>query len=186
MLLSSHTFSFSAYYLRQGHKFKDNSISSLSYPKALARFYSHTPTIRHRPHYLTLATFYEVSLTAPQPSVPFSYLLRRKDEKPNVNFTNSKLLANHIYLWYNNTVYKTKKTKYRKQLSKMETHFAGFLFSKNIRKENIMTEIIIKTTSIIYNIMKLLVRLYIKSFDSNPYLTTFCTIFIIVRYLFFP
>ena len=58
--------------------------------------------------------------------------------------------------------------------------------SKNIRKENIMTEIIIKTTSIIYNIMKLLVRLYIKSFDSNPYLTTFCTIFIIIRYLCFP
>ena len=103
MLLSSHTFSFIAYSLRQGHKFKDNSISSLSYPKALARFYSHTPTIRHRPHYLTLATFYEVSLTAPQPSVPFSYLLRRKDETPNVNFTNSKLFANSIYLWYNNT-----------------------------------------------------------------------------------
>lgn len=68
----------------------------------------------------------------------------------------------------------------------METHFAGFLFSKNIRKENIMTEIIIKTTSIIYNIMKFLVRLYIKSFDSNPYLTTFATIFIIIRYLCFP
>ena len=136
MLLSSHTFSFSAYYLRQGHKFKDNSISPLSYPKALARFYSHTPTIRHRPHYLTLATFYEVSLTAPQPSVPFSYLLRRKDEKPNVNFTNSKLLANSIYLWYNNTN-KHKKTKYRKQLSKMETHFAGFLFSKKLEKRTL-------------------------------------------------
>ena len=49
-----------------------------------------------------------------------------------------------------------------------------------------MTEIIIKTTSIIYNIMKLLVRLYIESFDKNPRLTTFCTIFIIVRYLWFP
>ncbi|AJZ74454.1 hypothetical protein V470_10685 [Streptococcus sp. VT 162] len=68
----------------------------------------------------------------------------------------------------------------------METHFAGFLFSKNIRKEKIMTEIIIKTISIIYNILKLLIHLYIKSFDSNPYLTTFATIFIIVRYLWFP
>lgn len=128
-LIFAHFQLFLAYSLRQGHRFKDNSIPPLPYPKALARFYSHTPTIRHRPHYLTLATFYEVSLTAPQPSVPFSYLLRRKDEKPNVNFTNSKLLANHIYLWYNNT--NSPKTKYRKQLSKMETHFAGFLFSKN-------------------------------------------------------
>ena len=68
----------------------------------------------------------------------------------------------------------------------METHFAGFLFSKNIRKENIMIEIITKTISIIYNIVKLIIHLYIKSFDSNPYLTTFCTIFIIVRYLWFP
>ena len=185
MLLSSHTFSFSAYYLRHGHRFKDNSIPPLPYPKALARFYSHTPTIRHRPHYLTLATFYEVSLTAPQPSVPFSYLLRRKDEKPNVNFTNSKLLANHIYLWYNNTVYQTKKQNIVNSLVRWKHTLLDFCFQK-IRKENIMTEIIIKTTSIIYNIMKLLVRLYIKSFDSNPYLTTFCTIFIIVRYLCFP
>ena len=47
MLISSHVFSFSAYYPRQGHEFKDNSISPLSYPKALARFYSYTPTIQH-------------------------------------------------------------------------------------------------------------------------------------------
>ena len=78
---------------------------------------------------------FKVSLTAPQPSVPFSYLLRRKDETPNVNFTNSKLFANSIYLWYNNTN-KHKKTKYRKQLSKMETHFAGFLFSKTQKREH--------------------------------------------------
>ena len=49
-----------------------------------------------------------------------------------------------------------------------------------------MTEIIIKTTSIIYNIMKLLVRLYIKSFEYYPKTTAFCTIYTIVRYLFFP
>ena len=135
MLLSSHTFSFIAYSLRQGHRFKDNSIPPLPYPKALARLSSYTPTIRYRPHNLTLVTFYKASLTAPQPSVPFSYHLRRKDEKPNVNFTNSKLLANHIYLWYNNT--NSTKTKYRKQLSKMETHFAGFLFSKKLEKRTL-------------------------------------------------
>ncbi|VIQ83121.1 Uncharacterised protein [Streptococcus pneumoniae] len=101
-----------------------------------------------------------------------------------MNFTNSKLLANHIYLWYINT--NSPKTKYRKQLSKMETHFAGFLFSKKIRKENIMVEIITKTISIIYNIVKLLVLLYIKSFEYYPKTTTFCTIYTIVRYLFFP
>ena len=184
MLLSSHTFSFSAYYLRQGHKFKDNSISSLSYPKALARFYSHTPTIRHRPHYLTLATFYEVSLTAPQPSVPFSYLLRRKDEKPNMNLTNSKLFANSIYLWYNNTN-STKKQNIVNSLVRWKHTLLDFCFQK-IRKENIMVEIITKTISIIYNIMKLLVRLYIKSFEYYPKMTTFCTIYTIVRYLFFP
>ena len=38
MLLSSHTFSFIAYSLRHGHRFKDNSIPPLPYPKALARF----------------------------------------------------------------------------------------------------------------------------------------------------
>ena len=49
-----------------------------------------------------------------------------------------------------------------------------------------MVEIITKTISIIYNIMKLLVRLYIKSFEYYPKTTTFCTIYAIVRYLFFP
>ena len=95
MLLSSHTFSFIAYSLRHGHRFKDNSIPPLPYPKALARLSSYTPTIRYRPHYLTLATFYKVSLTAPQPSVPFSYHLRRKDETPNmVTLTNRYSLRN--------------------------------------------------------------------------------------------
>ena len=36
-----------------------------------------------------------------------------------------------------------------------------------------MVEIITKTISIIYNIMKLLVRLYIKSFEYYPKMTTF-------------
>ena len=49
-----------------------------------------------------------------------------------------------------------------------------------------MVKIITKTISIIYNIMKLLVRLYIKSFEYYPKMTTFCTIYAIVRYLFFP
>ena len=49
-----------------------------------------------------------------------------------------------------------------------------------------MVEIITKTISIIYNIMKLLVRLYIKSFEYYPKTTAFCTIYAIVRYLFFP
>lgn len=138
MLLSSHTFSFSAYYLRHGHRFKDNSIPPLPYPKALARFYSHTPTIRHRPHYLTLATFYEVSLTAPQPSVPFSYLLRRKDEKPNVNFTNSKLLANHIYLWYNNTnKNKNKKQNIVNSLVRWKHTLLDFCFQKILEKRTL-------------------------------------------------
>ena len=130
MLLSSHTFSFIAYSLRQGHRFKDNSIPPLPYPKALARLSSYTPTIRYRPHNLTLVTFYKASLTAPQPSVPFSYHLRRKDEKPNVNFTNSKLLANHIYLWYNNTN-STKKQNIVNSLVRWKHTLLDFCFQKN-------------------------------------------------------
>ena len=86
MLLSSHIFGFSTYYLRHGHRFKDNSIPPLPYPKALAR--NNLLSLTHRPYDIASLShssyLYKVSLTAPQPSVPFSYLLRRKDEKPNV------------------------------------------------------------------------------------------------------
>ena len=82
------------------------------YPLFLTQRHQQDFTLTHRPYdkaSLSHSSYlFKVSLTAPQPSVPFSYLLRRKDETPNVNFTNSKLLANHIYLWYNNTVYQTK------------------------------------------------------------------------------
>ncbi|KXA60667.1 hypothetical protein HMPREF3228_01032 [Streptococcus mitis] len=103
-----------------------------------------------------------------------------------MNFTNSKLLANHIYLWYNNTnKNKNKKQNIVNSLVRWKHTLLDFCFQK-IRKENMMVEIITKTISIIYNIMKLLVRLYIKSFEYYPKTTTFCTIYTIVRYLFFP
>lgn len=97
MLLSSHTFSFIAYSLRQGHRFKDNSIPPLPYPKALAR--NNLLSLTHRPYDIASLShssyLYKVSLTAPQPSVPFSYHLRRKGEKPNVvTLTNRYSLRN--------------------------------------------------------------------------------------------
>ena len=168
---------------------KVTNLRITQYPLFLTQRHQQVFTLTYRPYNTQTSLSHSSYLLrsiidCSQPSVPFSYLLRRKDETPNMNFTNSKLLANSIYLWYNNT--NSPKTKYRKQLSKMETHFAGFLFSKKNRKENIMTEIIIKTTSIIYNIMKLLVHLYIKSFEYYPKMTTFCTIYAIIRYLFQP
>ena len=36
------------------------------------------------------------------------------------------------------------KTKYRKQLSKMETHFAGFLFSKKLEKRTLWLKLLLK------------------------------------------
>lgn len=62
--------------------------------------------------------------------------------KNSTAYTNSKLLANSIYLWYNNT--NSPKTKYRKQLSKMETHFAGFLFSKILEKRTLWLKSLLK------------------------------------------
>lgn len=169
---------------------KVTNLRITQYPLFLTQRHQQDFNLTHRPYNTQTSLSHSSYLLrsiidCSQPSVPFSCLLRRKDKTPNVNLTNSKLLANSIYLWYNNTN-KHKKQNIVNSLVRWKHTLLDFCFQKNIRKENIMIEIITKTISIIYNIMKLLVRLYIKSFEYYPKTTAFCTIYTIVRYLFFP
>ena len=133
MLLSSHTFRISHdiptlfamvtnLRITQYPLFLTHNISK----KLISQLFTHRPI--QVTHNLTLASH---SSSTPFSAISSLFLsTKAKGRKTHVNFINTKLFANHIYLWYNNTN-STKKTKYRKQLSKMETHFAGFLFSKN-------------------------------------------------------
>lgn len=139
MLLSSHTFRISHdiptlfamvtnLRITQYPLFLTHNISK----KLISQLFTHRPI--QVTHNLTLASH---SSSTPFSAISSLFLSSKaKGRKTHVNFTNSKLLANHIYLWYNNTK-STKKTKYRKQLSKMETHFAGFLFSKKLEKRTL-------------------------------------------------
>ena len=133
MLLSSHTFRISHdiptlfamvtnLRITQYPLFLTHNISK----KLISQLFTHRPI--QVTHNLTLASH---SSSTPFSAISSLFLsTKAKGRKTHVNFINTKLFANHIYLWYNNTN-SAKKTKYRKQLSKMETHFAGFLFSKN-------------------------------------------------------
>lgn len=132
MLLSSHTFRISHdiptlfamvtnLRITQYPLFLTHNISK----KLISQLFTHRPI--QVTHNLTLASH---SSSTPFSAISSLFLSSKaKGRKTHVNFTNSKLLANHIYLWYNNTN-STKKQNIVNSLVRWKHTLLDFCFQK--------------------------------------------------------
>ena len=138
MLLSSHTFRISHdiptlfamvtnLRITQYPLFLTHNISK----KLISQLFTHRPI--QVTHNLTLASH---SSSTPFSAISSLFLSSKaKGRKTHVNFTNSKLLANHIYLWYNNTN-STKKQNIVNSLVRWKHTLLDFCFQKTLSRDD--------------------------------------------------